>query len=504
MPPVRFGPRQILEYDGRYGVLICHECRYAIQKSALQSHLLRHKIYRTDRQQLVALISELDLLEPDDVPLPPAQSPPVDGLPVIAGYRCTAPGCANLCASLKRMKGHWRESHGLADASLARPAKLQTFFRGTKIRYFEVTPTTEDEVGDEDEDEANSEHGEADEDAAMEVQGDGNYRQSTTPTTPPNPTQPSVNVDLETLSYFHHFTSATILTLPNPQGPQSAAPYWQENVVPQALRQQWLMCGLLALSACHLAAFPDNATAQQQHRNQASRFSAEFRTGCEETTATAAEELREIATQIECLLRCAHWALAESSSDQRIMPEPGVPEHLRCIMTTIQGTISHAAPHNPETPSYATRILRWNSPDTGNSVLAEIRKRLRDLPSRMANTFGKPENIQDVFVLLSAVASLGECCDTSFASEEVGLAWWGMAAWWTRVPLHFQELVALHDPAALVVVAHWAALMVNRTERCGCWLVKGLSMTVLLRIAERLPEDDDGSVQRLVALTIAA
>ncbi|KAL4773569.1 hypothetical protein BDW60DRAFT_26978 [Aspergillus nidulans var. acristatus] len=501
MPPVRFGPRKILEYDGRYGVLICHECRYAIQKSALQSHLLRHKIYRADRQQLVALINELDLLEPDDVLLPPPESPPVDGLPVIAGYRCTAPGCANLCASLKRMKGHWRESHGLADASLARPAKLQTFFRGTKIRYFEVTPTTEDEDG-EDNGSGNDED-EGDDDTEEQDDGNGG-RQSTTVTTSPGPPAPSVNVDLETLSYFHHFTSATSLTLPSPQDTQSAAQYWQEQAVPQALQQRWLMCGLLALAACHLAAFPNNAAADQQHRKRAAEFSLEFRMGWKELASTAGEGLREVATEIECLLRCAHWALAESPCDQRIMPEPGVPEHLQSIITTIQSTVPPATPHDSETPTYATRILRWDSPDAGNSVLAEIRNRLRNLPARMADTFGRPENIQDVFVLLSAVAALGECCDTSFASEEIGPAWWGMATWWTRVPLRFKELVARHYPASLVVVAHWAALTVNRTERCGCWLVKGLAMTILLRIAERLPEDDDGNVQRLVALTIAA
>ncbi|KAL4752250.1 hypothetical protein BDW72DRAFT_73983 [Aspergillus terricola var. indicus] len=500
MPPVRFGPRKILEYDGRYGVLICHECRYAIQKSALQSHLLRHKIYRADRQQLVALINELDLLEPDNVLLPPPESPPVGGLPVIAGYRCTAPGCANLCASLKRMKGHWRESHGLADASLARPAKLQTFFRGTKIRYFEVTPTT-----DEDDDDNGSGNDGDDGDDDMEEQDDGNGgRHSPKFSTPSSPPTPSVNVDLETLSYFHHFTSATSLTLPSPQRPQLAAQYWQAQAVPHALQHNWLMCGLLALAACHLAAFPDNAATVQQHRKRAADFSLEFQTGWREMATTAGEGLREAATQIECLLRCAHWALAESPSDQRIMPEPGVPEHLQSIMTTIQSTVPPAAPHDPETPAYATRILRWNSPEDGNGVLAEIRNRLRDLPARMADTFGKPENIQDVFVLLSAVAALGECCDTSFASEEVGPAWWGMATWWTRVPIRFQELVARHYPASLVVVAHWAALMVNRTERCGCWLVRGLAMTILLRIAERLPEDDDGNVQRLVALTIAA
>jgi hypothetical protein len=502
MAPVRFGPKQILEYDGRHGVLICHDCQYAIQKSALQSHLLRHKIYRSDRQRLLSFIAQLNLFEPDHVPLPPPESPPIDGLPVIAGYRCTAPGCANLCASLKRMKGHWRESHGLGDSSLARPAKLQTFFRGTKIRYFEVTPTAADDDDDDDDDESENENNEGDEDDAVEEQEDGQQQ------TPPSAhTTCSINVDLETLSYFHHFASTTSLTLPSPQNPLSAAQYWQTRLVPQALRQRWLMCGLLALSACHLAAFPDNATAEQQHRKRAADFSSEFRTGWEESTATAAEEVREAATQIECLLRCAHWALAEPPSDQCIVPEPGVPDQLQHIMTTLQSSIPPAAPHDPETPAYALRMLRWNSPEAGNNnnTPAEIWDRLRNLPSRIADTFGKPENTQDVLVLLSAVAALIECCDTSFASDEVGSAWWGMATWLTRVPLHFKNLVARHNPAVLVVVAHWAALLVNRTACCGCWFVRELATTILLRIAERLPDnDDDGKVRRLVALAIAA
>lgn len=502
MPPVRFGPGEILEYNERYAVLICHECQYAIQKSALQSHLLRHKIYRTDRQQLLSFISKLNILEPDRVILPTPDSPPINGLPVISGFRCTAAGCANLCASIKRMKGHWRDVHDINDASLARPVKLQTFFRGTKISYFEVTPTEEGHDAGSDNDE--------DHDADME---DLDQVEGPSPATSVASPMP---LDLETLSYFHHFTSTTSITLPSRQN-TPAAEYWQTRIVPEALSQHFLMYGILALSACHLAAFTDYPEDEQRHRTRASQFSSEFRRS-RESIATDEDHLNEAANHIECLLRCAHWALAESPSDQRIMPEPGVPDQLQRIMTTIQASISPPSAQDlpEETPAYSLRILSWNPSEPagrgsgfspGTNTPAEICDRLRALPSHMADTFGRPENPQDVLVPLSAVASLVECCDMSFASDDPGSAWWGMATWLTRLPARFTDLVANHDPAVLVVVAHWAALLVNRAENCGCWCVRGLAMTVLLRIAERLPADDDedgdGGVQRLVALTVA-
>src|ERR1700753_2780327 len=96
--PITFGTPNLLEYNAKHRQLICRECKYAIQKSALGSHLLRHKIYRGERQRLLTSIARLALLEPDDVQLPPAASPPVDGLPIISGYRCTATGCESLYA----------------------------------------------------------------------------------------------------------------------------------------------------------------------------------------------------------------------------------------------------------------------------------------------------------------------------------------------------------------------------------------------------------------------
>ncbi|KAK9326585.1 hypothetical protein V1520DRAFT_284942 [Lipomyces starkeyi] len=71
--------------------------------------------------------------------------------------------------------------------------------------------------------------------------------------------------------------------------------------------------------------------------------------------------------------------------------------------------------------------------------------RLRALPSRMAETFVKPESARDVLATLSAIAALVECCDTSFESDEVGAAWRGITTWLTKVPDHFNHMVSRHN-----------------------------------------------------------
>jgi hypothetical protein len=136
----------LLDYNSTYRVLVCRECQYAIQKSAVSSHLLRHKIYRNDRQRLLNAIAKLDLAEPEDVPLPTPGSLAIDGLPAISGYGCTWDGCDNLCASVKRMKRHLSGVHSVPNGDFCpRSVKLQTFFRGTKLRYFEVVSSSADE-----------------------------------------------------------------------------------------------------------------------------------------------------------------------------------------------------------------------------------------------------------------------------------------------------------------------------------------------------------------------
>ncbi|KAK5947563.1 hypothetical protein PMZ80_001716 [Knufia obscura] len=533
----------LLTYNPHHNVLICLSCQYAIQKSAIQSHLLRHKIYRGDRQRLLSSIATLDLLEPEDVPLPEKGSKPIDGLPVIKGYACKVDGCGSLCASVKRMRRHWGEVHAAGPGEgvdggfegCARKVELQTFFRGTKLRYFEVRSS---EAGDREGagvlDTTHDMDGHGDDDNVDDEQ----HQDADLAPQPPPPPLPCtrspprsspVDFDLETLTYFHHFTTTTSLMLPGPEYPRPAAHYWQIDAVHLALQRRTLMCGLLAISAYHLAVLAEETTTSQVHHERSVQFCSEFFAGWEEATerksavgvrvAGVEKEANTAGRQIMCILRCASWALDNTA----LIQKPAGTSPLQSFMTIVRGFVDSDFDFNHNgvgsdisdgragTSAQAGRILEtkgssdpdarsfgpWSPSINSDNTPTALLKRLDALPSRMAEAFGKPESIQDVFAALSAIAALVECCETSFASDEAGVAFWAMATWLNRISERFNQMVAAHCPAALVVVAHWAALLVMRAEHCGCWFLRGSMRRVLLLVAERL-RIEDCAVQSLV------
>lgn len=513
MPAIRFGAHDLLEYNPQYRLLICRECQYAIQKNALESHLLRHKIYRADRQRLLSSIAKLDLLEPLQVPLPAPTSPPVDALPLLSGYRCTAAGCRHLTASSKRMKRHWSEIHGLAGSvplspSLARSVKLQTFFRGTKVRYFEVaSPMVPLVDTDDDGDDGDDDH---------ERCQEGHNSITATPPLPPcMPAHPGTahgpspaDFNLETLTYFHHFITITSLTIPGAEDPQSAKHYWQMHVG-LALRRRWLMCGLMAISAGHLATLADDTMTKRMHREREAQFSSEFSAGLGQTTGCdlgleateIEEEAQKTGEQIRCLLHCAQWTLAEPTLDY----ESAAPCELLSIMSTLRGCVVRDSAlrssgiwsngHGRQEELFVQGFLHTrnsahggdphtnSSSDDTPSVLLNL---LDALPSRIAEGLGRPESAQDVFATLSAIKAVVECCDISFACDDAGAAWQGVATWLANVPDHFNQMIRRDHPAALVVLAHWAAMLVKRAEHVGCWFLKGSAKIIVLQVARQL------------------
>jgi hypothetical protein len=129
----------------------------------------------------------------------------------------------------------------------------------------------------------------------------------------------------------------------------------------------------------------------------------------------------------------------------------------------------------------------------GSSIVktpSTVFNRLHKLPHHMAEIFGKPESAHDFFATLEAIAVLIECCDISFQSDEMGSSWRSMATWLTKVSNHFNDMVSRKSPAALVVLANWAALLVRRAELCGYWLFKGSAKKILALIEEQLPAED--------------
>ncbi|KAJ6125566.1 hypothetical protein N7471_012883 [Penicillium samsonianum] len=112
--------------------------------------------------------------------------------------------------------------------------------------------------------------------------------------------------------------------------------------------------------------------------------------------------------------------------------------------------------------------------------------RLQMLPYRMAEMFGKPDNERDAPAILLGIGSLLRC------SNDLPGAWQSISVWLSKTTDHFNHMVSLQNPAALIVLAHWAATLVKRTEVYECWFIHGFSRAIVLLISEHLSTDDGG------------
>jgi hypothetical protein len=66
------------------------------------------------------------------------------------------------------------------------------------------------------------------------------------------------------------------------------------------------------------------------------------------------------------------------------------------------------------------------------------------------------------------------------------------------LPSHFHTLLSRHEPAALVVLAHWAATLVHGAEASGCWLLRGLAGRLVEEIGGRLSGTDNELIRGLM------
>jgi hypothetical protein len=516
MPPMTIHPKDLLHYNPTHLILICLECQYAIQKSAVSSHLLRHKIYREERQQLLSYVTNLNLLEPEDVSLPPPESPPIEGLPIITGYRCVQDGCRSLCASLKRMRKHQSEIHGVRNlgdvAEVARPAELQTFFRGTKLRYFEVSTTTANSHG-----ESAKQVKDSDESVCSSKNGTRprwKIHAASQETDVPASENSWLNglgtakglgkgslVDLDTLRYFHHYTTTTSHTLPGPQGDST---FWLVTVVELALKHQWLMCGLLAISASHLATSVDTSSGKEAHGQSSARFHAAFSSGLADFEISRVPsdeqvEKRWVARRIECILRFVSWTsiprnVNNSSRDPAFGLQPLVTT-LRDLTRLNSNSLPHSNNvHQEAIFAEAKRILEADptSPwSCQNPTCKKLLDRLRVLPEQLSQALGRPDNVQDVLTTLLATAALVVSCEFSSRSDTAGATWQGVVGWLAMVAGHFNSMLDNSNPAALVLVAYWS-ILIRRVESFGMWFLQDLGELVVRVVKNYLANSDKG------------
>ncbi|XWX00116.1 hypothetical protein V2A60_008133 [Cordyceps javanica] len=492
-----------LRYDEAHAVLICLECQYAVQKSAIESHLLRHKVYRGERRTLLAEIAQLHLAEPDDV-MPPssgvaAAAAPVEGLAVIPGYRCAADGCEALCASSKRMRRHWSEVHGTTDqpsASMASEAYLQTFFRGTKLRYFQVLVDGAASVAPPPPSTLSADSPRSSSAPTESGSSGAIFDDAAAAAGRPGAPAP-LRVEMEALQYFHHFAAITSLTLP--VGLERSTVYWQTDVVARALQLRWLMCAVLAMAATHKCVQSSDPERQQMHSDRAMQFQTEFLGAWPTQQGVVDRSTIELGAQIRCIQRLC----------QITCPSPIRKYELgrlewSLLTKTIRGcqdpsvailTAPYPSPYpiSPAMKAVKSSIL---AASVANRAPPTLVKSLRELPFRMAVALSKPDSQEDLVAVVSAIETLMDCYIISYSADDDGgtAAWLGMECWLREVPDRFNDMLSQQVPAALIVLAHWC-LLVKRVES-HYWFLEGLEDKIVRGILNQVPNDD--SIRELV------
>ena len=126
-------------YEPQYKVLICKKHQHAVR--GLETHLRKaHGLNKIERAPIITRYDALSLLDPKQVPLPPADGPPFEALGIpIKGFLCQT--CDRISVNRKSMQGHCN-SHGWK-FSPENPIHwtevwVQTFFRNCYQRYFTV------------------------------------------------------------------------------------------------------------------------------------------------------------------------------------------------------------------------------------------------------------------------------------------------------------------------------------------------------------------------------
>ncbi|KAJ5598522.1 hypothetical protein N7537_008606 [Penicillium hordei] len=398
------------------------------------------------------------------------------------------------------MRRHWSDVHNVSGpndfASHARLVKLQTFFRGTKLKYFEVSIARAAESQGSDE-------------------GGGHNRNDSGVDEVPSVVQPmplsefSLVVDLETLTYFHHFIITTCLTLPQVEGSLPASQYWGTYIVSLALQWRWLMCGLLAISAHHSAMLENETTAQQKHCERATMFRSEFFVGFNETMVNNSntvstetyKQMKKAAVQVRGIMNCARWTLTGFTANQENVLSPATSiSWLQSLLCDVRDFASSQLGNSVEigqsTGDDLQTSLGTNNPRGATAAPTVLLNRLQMLPYRMVETFGKPDDEQDAPAILLGIASLVQCCNSVYESNFLSGGWQGISAWLNKTTDHFNHMVSLQSPAALIVLAHWAAILVKWTEIHECWFIHGFSGAIVSLIHGHL--STDGGVQSLV------
>ncbi|KAF2962935.1 hypothetical protein GQX73_g10640 [Xylaria multiplex] len=476
-PPLESSPTGVgglLTYLPNYGVVICKECQFAIQPSAFSSHLQNHHILRSKRRCILDQLSSLRLPPPERVGVPASDSRRIADLPVLSGIRCSAAKCAYACTSIKRMCQHWSEVHHEPNSKAIkyREARLQTFFRGNKIRYFEVEGPRGLQCWIQKESQSATKKpgllspADSADEAPDEIQA------------PP--------LDYQSLLYMHHYTRHSGFFLN--RGNESTT-FWVDTIVFEAHKHPFLMYSLLCISAIDKARKATDLAERRNHLQASGSYCAGAISGYR---AAVIRPTRENSTAI---LACSRLLGQQEAVRDLIKFETNhdftiedIIEHLVLLrgctdlMIQLQPTLPPDSPFRlPDQVAVGLRRIEENDntnmPLNPGRIPADIWLILSTLEGRLKTAGLLLEKevlmIRRVINLLAYAASYAY--DTK--EDEFGWAGWNATEGWLRSPIVSDELLpAMREvrPAALMVFVSWVMLLLRRMEKAYDWMT-GLS-----------------------------
>ncbi|KAI0509396.1 hypothetical protein F5B22DRAFT_638045 [Xylaria bambusicola] len=471
-----------------YGVVICKTCRFAIQPSAFSSHLQNHHILRSKRRDILDQLRSLRLTPPERVGVPASDSRPVPNLPILSGFKCDAAECSYACTSVKRMCQHWSDIHGEPNSKAIRyrGARLQTFFRGNKIRYFEVEGPKHLQCWTQKE-------------SQLAFKKINSLSPSDLVDRVPEDIQAPL-LDHRSLLYMHHYTRHSGLFLN--RGNESTE-FWVDTIVLEAEKHPFLMYSLLCISAIEKARKTPNTDERRNHLQASASYCAGAISGYRTAVSSPTRENSNAIVACSRLLgqqEAVRDLIRFQDNGNHHFTIDDIIEHLVLLrgctdlMIQLQSTLPPDSLFRlPDKVRIGLRAIEEHDTNTMLSnpgfIPADTWLVLNMLEARLKAAGLLPAS--EAPMIRRAINLLAYATAQAYGAQddEVGWAGWNAVEGWLRSPLISEELLpAMRGlrPSALIVFISWVMILLTRIEGTYDWMA-GLSawfVRVAVRVAD--------------------
>ncbi|KAF7186632.1 Orsellinic acid biosynthesis cluster protein D [Pseudocercospora fuligena] len=375
------------------------------------------------------------------------------------------------------MSQHWSDVHGERESRNvhARHAWLQTFFRGNKIRYFEVSRplAVSPKARAVSAERAEFKHA---------IEGHSG---------PPNL---SSALDMASLKYLLHWKECTALTMPRTECETTY--FWSTTISHDALRHPFLMGGILGMAALHLAETEPDLMEAQKHYEAMLRYSvasvAEFRKVQDRPDLRNCTALIAY-SRLMCIQQCCPGDASEFRQpiSKSSLRDPTPLYQALCLnrgLLDILLSTQHLLADGSDFKYPKEEIedlIPLDDPvaaleDASNvaKIPQAMRLKLQHLSAYIAEMLQCCEvcDILDLQACLDASTALTSAFARAYSSatpylhsadlfigcphpKTVRFVWSGVESWLRTISEHYVGLCEQGKPVALVIFAHWAMLL---------------------------------------------